>query len=331
MKCKIIFIISLLFTFISHASMIRAPQTPVEEFDAFLQTEKIESYAQVQLEEIQNQYQDIKNLSSLLEQAQRSFIKGHLKQAGDYFKAIVGQAYEKDWIKDAKNIIFYSYLRLAQIEWKDNPNPFLHSALVFAPSIKPDSSLFPPPLIQRFNEIKQNFSKLTTPLNRIFPFHDIILINGIIFPKTRISLPYGKHRVTALSASHQPWSQVVAVEELIQKRIVTPPWVSGTCKHPVVSKNIERKNILYPHFCRWKSSKKSPVKKTQAEELITNVEKNIEQGLNANLKIPKQWVWAGVIATGIVIGVWILSNEDQKPAPTPRKPTPTIRKGFPRK
>ena len=329
MKCRITLIATLVLTSASHAYMVRAPQTPIEEFDAYLQTENITSYSKVQLLQIQNQSSDIKMLSSLLEQAQRSFIKGHLRQSGDYFQAIVQEAYKKDWLEEAQNIIFYSYLRLAQIEWKENPDAFLHSAILFSPSLKPDPSLFPPPLIQKLNEIKNSQPQLLVSLKGIFPFHEIILINGKIFLKDRIKLPYGKYRVTALSSSHQPWSQVISLSEMVQKRILTPPWAGGTCKKPSVLKNIKKENILYPNFCKWEFAFETLKEKKSLEEKTSNtrIQKNIEQGIEVSIKNlnHKKWIWVGIAITGVVIGLVILSNKDRTPS------KPTVRKGFPKK
>ena len=53
--------------------VLKAPQTPLEEFSAYVQTEDITSYAQKELEKIQDQADSIKNLRVLLEQAQKSF------------------------------------------------------------------------------------------------------------------------------------------------------------------------------------------------------------------------------------------------------------------
>ncbi len=328
MKCKFILIPLYLLTFTSYAQLIRAPQTPQEEFDAYIETEKITSYAKSQLQQIQNQSNSIQSLSSLLEQAQRSFIKGHLQQSGDYFRAIVQKTHEKDWIEEAQNIIFYSYLRLAQIEWKENPDSFLHSAILFSPFSKPDTSLFPPPLIQRFNEIKNNQPSLLVYLKTIFPFHEMILINGEFFLKDHVRLPYGNYRVTALSSSHQPWSQKVSLSDLVQKRIVTPPWVSGTCKRPSHTQNIKKENILYPAFCRWKpSSKKHHDKKLiQKKTPNTVIQNNIEQTITMPLKNNK-WLWTGIVVTGVVIGIIIFSQKDKKP----NVKIPSIQKGFPQK
>ena len=320
MKCKWIFFV---LPFYASAQLIQAPQTPYEEFQAYLETEEINSYSHFQLQEIKKQSESVKSLSFLLEQAQRSFLKGHLKQAGDYFRSIVEQAYDNDWNKEIKDMIFYSYLRLAQIEWKDNPNHFLYSALIFAPSFKPDESLFPPPLIRKFNKIKNKQPLLKIKLGRIFPFHETILINGKSFSKKSISLPYGNYRVTALSSSHQPWSQKISLSDLAQKRIVTPPWAGGNCNNPSVSKKIKKENILYPQFCRW-----NPNLKLVKEEKVTSnliIENNIKQKIKATLKNNKKWIWTGVIATGVTVGI-IFLNREQPSTPS----IPTIRKGFPK-
>ena len=317
MKCKWICLF-FIFPFCVKAQLIRAPQTPYEEFQAYLETEEMTSYSQFQLQEIQKQSESSKSLSFLLEQAQRSFLKGHLKQSGDYFRSITKQAYSNDWNKEIKNMIFYSYLRLAQIEWKDDPHNFLYSAIIFSPSFKPDESLFPPPLVKKFNEIKTKQPLLKIKLRRIFPFHKTILINGTEMTKSTQSLPYGNYRVTALSSSHQPWSQKISLSELVQKRIVTPPWAGGSCQKPFVSQKINKENVLYPQFCRWK-----PAPIVKKKETLPNlvIENNMKQKIQMTLKDNQKWVWVGA-AVGITAGI-ILLNKNKTPAPI-------IKKGFPK-
>ena len=142
------------------------------EFRSFVETDQVFPYAKRQLKSIrENNKSEQEDLTSLLEQAQESFLKNHLKNAGDYFHAIVKQAYDKDWNEESRKVIFYSFLRLFQIESKGSaPESFLHSAVLFAPELEPDEQIFPPPLIAKFKAVKSSVQGVDIRLKPVFSF-----------------------------------------------------------------------------------------------------------------------------------------------------------------
>ena len=311
----------------SLSAVLKAPQTPLEEFSAYIQTEDAVSYSKAQLEKIQKQSTALKQLTALLEQAQKSFLKDHLHQSGGYFRTITKKAYKKDWNDEAQKIIFYSFLRLAQIEWKGlKSEALLYSASIFAPHLSPDTELFPPPLIQKFHSIKKQQAKLTASLKQIFPFHELILINGRVF-SGKVQLAYGEYRVTALSSSHKKWSRVISLSKLVQKRIVTMPLVSGHCRSPVFSKGVQKTQILFPDFCLWSNNFADTSMDLTKEEYVSNeIQKNVEDLENT---LPqrewKKWGVLALVAVGVVSAVVILTkNSSGNDSKTP----PKIKKGF---
>ncbi len=315
----------------SYSTLLKAPQTPLEEFSAYVQTESAVSYAQRQFEQIQTQPDDIKKLRLMLEQAQRSFLKDHLHQSGDYFRSIVKMAHQKDWAAEAQKIIFYSFLRLAQIEWKGlEAEALLYSASVLAPQLEPDVQLFPPPLIQKFNAIRKKQAKLSVSLKRIFPFHEIILINGRVF-SNKVRLPYGEYRVTALSSSHRKWSRIISLSQLVQKRIVTAPLVSGSCRHPVFSKGIKHSPVLFPNFCLWTKSLKKSAPTSASEEFYTSseIQKNAED-LKTSIKWKehKKWGAFAAAAVGVAAVGFLLWRNQKSSQKNPVKQPPKLKKGF---
>ena len=319
--------------------ILKAPGTASAEFKAYVETEEVESYARVLLKEIKSSKNDERVLRSLLSSAQESFLKGHLRTSGDYFNSITKKAYEKDWTDKAREIIFYSFLRLAQIEWKGrNPEVFLHSAFLFASDLQPDASLFPPPLVQKFNMMKKNSPSTPVLLNHIFPFHELILINGKVFNLyDDLKLPYGKYRVTALSSSHELWNRVISLAELSQKRIVTAPLVRGTCQNPIVSKKFKTYQILFSDFCLWaqsvngvKTLKESPA---GLKSISTKENSGGSHHLNSGrepLKISPASKWTALALSAVVLGaVYYLSHEGKDEKETKKQPSkPTIKIGF---
>ena len=310
--------------------ILKAPNTPSAEFKAYVETEEVESYAQFLLKKNKSSKNDMQALRSLLSSAQESFLKGHLRTSGDYFNSITKKAYEKDWTDKAREIIFYSFLRLAQIEWKGrNPEVFLHSAFLFAPDLQPDSKLFPPPLVKKFRAMKKNAPSSPVLLNRIFPFHELILINGKVFNLyDDLKLAYGKYRVTALSSSHEEWSQVVSITELSQKRVITPPLVRGTCRQPIVSKKFETHQILFPDFCLWTQSVNGVKALKESPAGIKNISTKDEAGSEEPMQIGSANKWTALTLGVVVLGaVYYLSKEKETKEKHSSK-KPTIKIGF---
>ncbi len=306
--------------------ILKAPQTSTVEFLSFVETEEIIPYSRKQLENIRKNNQSEKeDLLSLLEQAQESFLKDHLKSSSEYFYTIVKKVHDRDWGEESRKIIFYSFLRLSQIENKEESSEiFLHSAIVFAPELEPDKKLFPPPLVEKFNKIKAGLPRISIRFRDIFPLHEVLLVNGReISVQKKLNFPNGEYRVTALSSSHKTWRQVTSLSKLIRKRIITPAWVKGSCTQPIISKNLKRHWVLFPHFCLWKQPfLETPKDKALSQQVL------IDQKDQFQLKKYSKWVLLG---TGLVILALIFIPNVKTPPGEKEiesKPRPTRKVGF---
>ena len=335
----------------STPTILRAPQTSREEFQAFIKTEKGRPYFEVLMEKERNSKKDLKNLLSLMEQAQESFLKDHLKTAGAFFKSITEVSGQKHWAKEAREVIFYAYMRLAQIKWKgESPEVFLHEALLFDSELEPDPKLFPPPLLKKFSHLKKSLPKVTLNLDLIFPFHDRILINGRVFSrKDKPALYYGSYLVSAASSSHKTWKREITASELSQMRVVTPSFIGGVCEAPVVPSLLMDYKILFPDFCWWSRPLNSPLKKEEAV-LSSKKIKEFKAPLDLSdekLKKRTQFIYGGVLAVISGIILWSVLDKNkvknekggsQKESPPrksenpkqeqPQSKQPTIKIGF---
>ena len=303
--------------------LLRAPQTSIIEFRSFVETEQAFPYARKQLKSIrENNTPEQKDLISLLEQAQESFLKDHLKNAGDYFYSIVRQAYNKDWNEESQKIIFYSFLRLSQIESKGSaPESFLHSAVLFAPELEPEEHLFPPPLIEKFKAIKSSVHRLGIRLKPIFPLHEILLINGKeVSLEEKLNLPYGEYRVTALSSSHKAWTRVISLSRLIRSKVITPSWVKGSCTQAVIPEKLKNYSVLFPDFCVWKK----PLKTMLTQPSLMKDKPDIPW----NKYVKWAVMGAGTVVLAVVLGSYVQSTSRKKEKIEPQKRKPTRKVGF---
>ena len=303
--------------------LLRAPQTSMIEFRSFVETDQVSPYARKQLKSIrENNKSEQEDLISLLEQAQESFLKDHLKNAGDYFRSIVKQAYDKDWNEESQRIIFYSFLRLFQIESKGStPESFLHSAVLFAPKLEPDEKIFPPPVIKKFKAIKSSVHRIDVHLKPIFPLHEILLINGKeVHLEEKLNLPYGEYRVTALSSSHKAWTRVISLSRLIRSKIITPSWVKGNCTQAIIPENLQNYWTLFPDFCVWKK----PLKTIPVQPILVKKKTDIPWNKYA------KWVVVGgsAVILAVILAHSIQSTSKTKEMREPQKRKPTRKVGF---
>lgn len=284
----------------SQTYFLKAPQTSMIEFLSFLEMEQALPYSQQQLKFIRKSSQSAKNdLISLLEQAQKSFLKDHLKSASEYFTSIIQQAYSRDWDEEARKIIFYSFLRLAQIESKEeSSDSFLHSAVVLDPSLEADPRLFPPPMAAKIKEIKKNLPRASVRFKNIFPFHEVLLINGKETSlQEKIKLPYGEYRVTALSSSHEKWSQTASLSQLMRNRAAAPAWVQGSCTQAAVPGNLENYGVVFPGSCIWKK----PFPHTLQNQVLSQKARSGLKNTKNHQSPYSKWVLAG--AGAVIIAV----------------------------
>lgn len=297
-------------------TILRSTHTPIIEFEAYVEGEEGVSYAQQIFNQIQNQTEDYKDFINLLDQAQTSFLKGHLKNSSEIFRSIIEMAYLKDWNSKIREVISYSFLRLAQIEKaQGNENMHIHSAILFDFEFTPKDKVFSPPTLEKLKSMKQRAVKGFIILRHIFPFHEIILINGKRYKNTdQVRLPFGEYRITALSSSHKLWTQHISLTDLSKSRILGISFVRGDCKNPVQSHFIQDKTILFPDFCSWPSPSEEYTKVLEVQKEMPIIHEKI-----TSLPILKNQKWimiGGAIALGSVF--WILSPRPSTVSDSPK-------------
>ena len=341
MKLKITMLkAGFLFTHMAYSTtpspiLIRSPKTNTIEFSAYAKTEPVKTYAQHQLD-IKRKTPRPVNLQSLLKQAQMDFLSHEPNESKKTFLLITEHIHSFDWNTEERKIIFYSLFRLAQLEKNTQKQKLLlQEAFVFGMNLKLDLQLFPPPLVERYLKIKKNAVFVSLKLKKLFPLHEIILINGKAYSyKETVTLPYGVYHVTAFSSSNESWTQTLSLSRLISKKIHTPSLTKGSCHQPVLN-NLNQalqKNhirILFPNFCVW-SSLQNPLVTEQANILPADIKMSVEEleePEKNNHWWEEEWVWLGA---AVVLGVTtflILSESDNEK--TENKQTkPIVKIGF---
>ena len=353
---------------ISSAVLIRSPETSWTDFSAYAKTESIKTYAQYQLEQIRTTPRPIE-VQSILKQAQIDFLSYEPERSKKSFRRITEYMHAFDWNEEERKIIFYSLFRLAQLE-KDlqKQELFLKEALVFGRDLKIDLQVFPPPLVSSYLDLKKKSSFISLDLKKLFPWHEIVLINGKVYSnKEKVTLPYGMYRVSAFSSSHKDRTQLLSLSHFALKVLKTPPLVSGSCQKPGFNKkdfllsshftkavlakpdktslpletpngarvnhkkstlNKDQIHILFPNFCVWNALKQKRVQIKQ-EALPSSIVEG--ENLKGSEK-QSQWgteEWLLLGAVLLVIGVTtVVILEEDKKKPAVKQPKPIVKIGF---
>ena len=229
------------------AVWVKSVYSSYPEFLVFIESSNSASYADYLIRQQRKQAKNFKLKEQLLK-AQELFLSGEDKRAVQAFRGISSLAYRADWDEEDRRIIMYSLLRLAQFE----EEPEQRKALLLSASdffifeineeTYSDYSLFPPPLIEELKEIQKKKNILSLNWTKIFPNHEIILLNGQKLEKYKIpSLPQAVYRITALSSSHKTWGKNISLSKLARQIIETASLTTGTCQK--LKLLIQKKNI----------------------------------------------------------------------------------------
>lgn len=313
--------------------LVRSPKTDITEFSAYKKTEPVKTYAQYQLDRKRKTPRPV-NLQSLLKQAQMEFVSHEPNESKKTFRLITEHIHSFDWNKKERKIIFYSLFRLAQLEKNTQKQKLLlQEAFVFGLDLKLNLQLFPPPLVEHYLKLKKAVVFISLNLKKLFPLHEIILINGKVYShKEKASLPYGVYRITAFSSSHESWTQTLSLSRLISKKIQTPSLINGSCHQPVFNQPALQKHqkihILFPNFCVWNSLQYQLTVKQQniLPADIKMSEKELKEPEKATEWWEEEWIW---LSAAVILGattIFILSENTDKQEKKEIKPK--IKIGF---
>lgn len=184
---------------------------------------------------------DEKRLLQKFERAQTLFLSSDLTAAKVAFIEITEEALRADWSETQRKVITISFLRAAQLSSDPHAvQSYLVRAAQFGNDVQVDAAMFPPPLLSQFEETvsREKAKSLQVDLKEKFPQHDLIIIDGKRVRSEVIhafSVMPGRHRVTAISNSHQLFTQELTASQLNLMKADVPTYAIGTCEEPALS------------------------------------------------------------------------------------------------
>lgn len=238
------FLMSLAFA--SSPWVIKAPNADSQEFTVYMQNiaaEKISSYF-LKCEYKRDLYEDFKK-------AQIQFLDGNIDQAKSLFEKVSEKKWSCDWADDERRLISFSLMRLAQLETNDSQRrQWLQDNIDFDDQLKPDESVFPPPLIKEFTSLQKQQSKQKITFPAFAKKFSAILRNGRFVSLAQITfeaLP-GKARYTFVSDSFQTEKVFLTLKELEGLSLEPQPLVYGDCENFQITESLRLlKNVSVFH------------------------------------------------------------------------------------
>ena len=195
---------------------------------------------------------------------------------------------------------------------------FLHEAMVFGQGLELDFSLFPPPIMKAYLNIKKASALVPVSLKKIFPEHELIVINGRVYSVHQpVFLPYGIYRISAFSSSHISWTKVISLSRLVSQVVHTTPIVSeGNCQQGGKLNAISKGDrtiikVLFPNFCIWNTAKQTIDKahfkaRTGWQANVFTKDRNDHLSVE---KIAKWTIFSSIVALGAAILVITINDK----------------------
>ena len=197
-----------------------------------------------------------KELLQTFENAQREFLTGSLERAQALFVQIANQKKDQDWNESSRLAIYFSLLRLGQLKSPGNEQDrYLSEAISFDPERLAEKDVFPPPMIQRLEELKSALQKQIViwqqPIEKNF---EVMIVDGrpiYLREQPKVEIWPGSHRVTFLSSTFQPYQAIGSQQELATIR---PPnqvrFVEGSCQEPTLNFSpTDSLTVVFPNHC----------------------------------------------------------------------------------
>lgn len=248
--------------------------------------------------------------------AQTAFISPEPKLAIPIFERLLNKVPDS-WSASERSILFQSAMRLAQLETGANRIKWLMKALSQGPDQIPDAQLFPPPLVQEWEELRNKSPKIS--VQKLIPFGwKGIQIQGAYYDlSSDVQIPITSEPVHLkwISNLYQPFTAIQPLFAPKDGQLPREAWVTGECRRPEFSesaKTFSEKKAFFNLDCVDSAdSKPKELKLGVTEPKNPSITMFAEPKTRPIYKSP--WFWAGVGAAVLVaIAVTQRKSESEK-------------------
>jgi hypothetical protein len=299
--------------------LLPAPSAPTLEYRAALKADpSLTSPSEIYLSHRPSP-ETRDHLLAAYARARQAFLGQSPDEARSRYRAVADMALDDDWGRTERAVLLNSYLRLAQLD--SDPaarDRWLVRALFLGPGLKPDATLFPPPLLRRLAQLDRESPKFKPVDVLAGGDWTLLLINGV--PCSRSGCPDFPRlpqttRVTLLSEKWRPQTLRIDLNRLAGAEIARLAWAGGDCGRPESSPEAGRfknKQIFFGLKC---------ARPDQAGTTALNLAPPVIPSMPKTRSKPfyqSGWFWAGV-GTVALTAIWLGSRrhgEEKEPTTT---------------
>lgn len=275
--------------------LIQAMDTSNTEYQSALHLESsAQSFSDWQKSQVLKQA-PVAELRRLYTAAMATYLQGSLSESQKLFEKVADLRNQYHWSESARYLIFTAVLRRAQSETKSYvKQSWLNVSLEIGWDLKPDDKIFPPPLIQEWQQQRDQLQWISIHTLLSDPYLSSILINGHYYDLKKIipRIPKLRARVTLLSNQKQSVTSIVSTDQIFEK-LKWKDWiVSQKCNEPKnwESTNRSKFRIIWPSNCQ----KNLDLEITQTPKALLSP---VSEG--PKLKTSSNWIWWGLGAIAV--------------------------------
>lgn len=238
-----VYFLSAVFAYADGEVLIPAPDISAVEYRAYLQAHSELRTPSGALDARRPSRNARERLIRLFADAQAAYLSDDLEGARKSFETVVGEATTEDWGVPDREILILSFLRLAQMA----PTPeqrlaYLKGSAVFG-AADLDRKLFPPPLIQEWEETLKNVPMHEVRVAGLGRDWSRVLFNGQICTQNPCRIRADRTSVVRITWLSDRWLPVTKFTLIEQAERIEPDrraWLAGRCEEPKWSEESEK-------------------------------------------------------------------------------------------
>jgi len=292
--------------------LVKAPSANPHEFFVFAQNSADGKISQTLTACEQNG-----KITQLLKKAQFNFLNGSLDTARDEFSQISEMKWSCDWKEDERQIVVFSFFRLAQLSQVPSEQMnWLSEAIAFDDTVTPDVSVFPPPLVDLYRKTKEQMPRRQMLLPDSTKKFSSLLRNGK--PVSLNALAFETYsmraRFTLVSDTYRPETVVLTPDEFQQYQIEPKALVDGTCDKFTVAeelKGISSYKVFFgPECVKEGVTTDSPAVAAAAAGLTPDLANQAPIGPRKKTWFERNLLWVGVaVVSSVAVAQMVKNNQ----------------------
>ncbi|MGE3684211.1 MAG: hypothetical protein AB7G93_21015 [Bdellovibrionales bacterium] len=305
--------------------LFQHPESDRLEYEATLKADSSLHSPVDTIQQLRPSVENRRRLQSGLAEAQKAFLGETRDHAIQRFVEVSALLTADDWKRVEREALLFSFLRLAQLARDPTErDKWLLESLRLGRDMHADPTLFPPPLLDRWEELRAETARQALPRKWLDDW-PLILVNGRPCSRTSCEPLYavpGKNRITFLSDCWLPVTAELEVDRLAKFQPKRVPWVSGSCAQPILHAEAASLGAGRPFLSLACASKDREIRLTPPVQATTSFPVLPPSEGPPRKLYHSPWFWTGI---GVIAAAIVIHNSQRDKDP---EAEPTTTYGF---